>query len=124
MATSFFGNHVITGELWIKPELEAGNKVFSYVAIRSDEEFREGYKGKHKNIKTQEHMPGNAVGQAQQNVEVKPINVPSLSLSVKLLNQYDMNTRNKRHRSLSLSLSVKLLNQYDVNTRSKRHRFI
>ena len=61
------------------------------------------------NIKTQEHMPGNAVGQAQQNVEVKPINVPSLSLSlslsVKLLNQYDMNTRNKRHRSLSLSLS-------------------
>ena len=39
-------------ELWIKPELEAGNKVFSYVAIRSDEEFREGYKGKHKNMKT------------------------------------------------------------------------
>lgn len=39
-------------ELWIKPELEAGKKVFSYVAIRSDEEFREGYKGKHKNMKT------------------------------------------------------------------------
>ena len=39
-------------ELWIKPVLKAGNKVFSYVAIRSDEEFREGYKGKHKNMKT------------------------------------------------------------------------
>ena len=39
-------------ELWIKPELEEGNKVFSYVAIRSDEEFREGYKGKHPNMKT------------------------------------------------------------------------
>jgi len=39
-------------ELWLKPELEAGNKIFSYVAIRSDEEFREGYKGKHENMKT------------------------------------------------------------------------
>lgn len=39
-------------EEWIKPELEAGNKVFSYVAIRSDEEYREGYKGNHVNMKT------------------------------------------------------------------------
>lgn len=39
-------------ELWIKPELEAGRKIFSYVAIRSDEEFREGYKGNHQNMKT------------------------------------------------------------------------
>ena len=39
-------------EDWIKPELEAGKKVFSYVAIRSDEEFREGYKGNHPNMKT------------------------------------------------------------------------
>lgn len=39
-------------ELWIRPELEAGKKVFSYVAIRSDEEFREGYKGNHQNMKT------------------------------------------------------------------------
>lgn len=39
-------------ELWIRPMLEAGNKVFSYVAIRSDEEFREGYKGTHQNMKT------------------------------------------------------------------------
>ncbi len=39
-------------ELWLEPELKAGNKIFSYVAIRSDEEFREGYKGKHPNMKT------------------------------------------------------------------------
>jgi 3'-phosphoadenosine 5'-phosphosulfate sulfotransferase (PAPS reductase)/FAD synthetase len=39
-------------EEWIKPELEKGNKVFSYVAIRSDEEFREGYKGNNANMKT------------------------------------------------------------------------
>lgn len=39
-------------EEWIKPELEAGKKVFSYVAIRSDEEYREGYKGNHVNMKT------------------------------------------------------------------------
>lgn len=39
-------------EQWIKPDLEAGMSVYSYVAIRSDEEFREGYKGRHKNMKT------------------------------------------------------------------------
>ena len=39
-------------ELWLKPKLKAGYKVFSYVAIRSDEEFREGYKGKHPNMHT------------------------------------------------------------------------
>jgi len=39
-------------EQWIKPELENGKIVYSYVAIRSDEEFREGYKGRHKNMKT------------------------------------------------------------------------
>ncbi|MEM9400664.1 MAG: phosphoadenosine phosphosulfate reductase family protein [Verrucomicrobiota bacterium] len=39
-------------EQWIKPELDAGNKIFSYVAIRSDEEFRQGYKGNHPNMKT------------------------------------------------------------------------
>src|SRR5690606_13425954 len=39
-------------ELWIKPKLEAGEKIFNYVAIRSDEEFREGYKGNHENMKT------------------------------------------------------------------------
>lgn len=39
-------------ELWIKPELEAGKIIRSYVAIRSDEEFREGYRGNHPNMRT------------------------------------------------------------------------
>jgi len=39
-------------EQWIKPELEAGNSILSYVAIRSDEEYREGYRGNHPNMKT------------------------------------------------------------------------
>ncbi len=39
-------------ELWIKPHLANGTIIKSYVAIRSDEEFREGYKGKHPNMHT------------------------------------------------------------------------
>lgn len=39
-------------EEWLKPKLAAGATIFSYVAIRSDEEFREGYKGKHPRMKT------------------------------------------------------------------------
>lgn len=37
-------------EQWIKPKLESGMKIFSYVAIRSDEEYREGYTSKHENL--------------------------------------------------------------------------
>ncbi|MBG6162806.1 3'-phosphoadenosine 5'-phosphosulfate sulfotransferase (PAPS reductase)/FAD synthetase [Labrenzia sp. EL_195] len=37
-------------EVWIKPILAEGTKVYSYVAIRSDEEYREGYTSKHKNL--------------------------------------------------------------------------
>lgn len=37
-------------EMWIKPMLAEGTKVFSYVAIRSDEEYREGYTSKHENL--------------------------------------------------------------------------
>ena len=37
-------------EQWIRPALEEGTKVFSYVAIRSDEEYREGYSSKHGNL--------------------------------------------------------------------------
>ena len=37
-------------EQWIRPALEEGTKVFSYVAIRSDEEYREGYLSKHRNL--------------------------------------------------------------------------
>ncbi|WP_213780754.1 phosphoadenosine phosphosulfate reductase family protein [Caballeronia sp. dw_276] len=34
-------------EQWVKPMLAAGDTVISYVAIRSDEEYREGYSSKH-----------------------------------------------------------------------------
>lgn len=37
-------------EMWIKPMLAEGTKVYSYVAIRSDEEYREGYTSKHTNL--------------------------------------------------------------------------
>ena len=40
-------------ELWIRPILEEGTKVFSYVAIRSDEEYREGYSSKHGSLVVQ-----------------------------------------------------------------------
>ena len=38
-------------EQWIRPMLAAGDKVTSYVAIRADEEYREGYTSKHENLK-------------------------------------------------------------------------
>lgn len=34
-------------EQWVHPMLKAGQTVYSYVAIRSDEEYREGYSSKH-----------------------------------------------------------------------------
>lgn len=37
-------------EQWIKPMLEEGSRVYSYVAIRSDEEYREGYASKDSNL--------------------------------------------------------------------------
>jgi 3'-phosphoadenosine 5'-phosphosulfate sulfotransferase (PAPS reductase)/FAD synthetase len=37
-------------EDWIRPMLESGIRVTSYVAIRSDEEFREGYSAKRENL--------------------------------------------------------------------------
>ena len=37
-------------ESWIRPMLDSGTKVTSYVAIRSDEEFREGYSTKRDNL--------------------------------------------------------------------------
>jgi 3'-phosphoadenosine 5'-phosphosulfate sulfotransferase (PAPS reductase)/FAD synthetase len=37
-------------EQWVQPMLEEGMKVYSYVAIRSDEEYREGYTSKHENL--------------------------------------------------------------------------
>ena len=37
-------------EEWVKPALKRGRTVYSYVAIRSDEEFREGYSPKQGNL--------------------------------------------------------------------------
>ena len=34
-------------EQWVQPWLEAGDTVYSYVAIRADEEYRQGYGSKH-----------------------------------------------------------------------------
>ena len=37
-------------ERWLRPMLEGGITVYSYVAIRSDEEYRAGYSSKHNNL--------------------------------------------------------------------------
>lgn len=37
-------------EQWIRPMLDEGQHVTSYVAIRADEEYREGYTSKHENL--------------------------------------------------------------------------
>jgi len=37
-------------EQWVKPMLASGLKVYSYVAIRADEEFRNAYNSKHDNL--------------------------------------------------------------------------
>lgn len=37
-------------EQWIRPMLNNGATVYSYVAIRADEEYREGYASKHTNL--------------------------------------------------------------------------
>ena len=37
-------------EEWVRPVLDAGDKVTSYVAIRADEDYREGYSSTHANL--------------------------------------------------------------------------
>lgn len=37
-------------EKWLQPSLDAGTKVVSYVAIRADEDYREGYIATHPNL--------------------------------------------------------------------------
>ena len=37
-------------EQWVRPMLDDGAVVYSYVAIRADEEYREGYASKHQNL--------------------------------------------------------------------------
>ena len=41
---------VYSFEQWVRPMLEEGDVVYSYVAIRADEEYREGYASKHQNL--------------------------------------------------------------------------
>ena len=38
-------------EIWVRPMLEEGMTVYSYVAIRGDEEYREGYSSRYENLK-------------------------------------------------------------------------
>lgn len=38
-------------EQWVRPMLANGEKVYSYVAIRADEDYREGYSSSNKNLK-------------------------------------------------------------------------
>lgn len=38
-------------EQWVNPMLKAGDKVISYVAIRADEDYREGYSSKQDNLR-------------------------------------------------------------------------
>jgi 3'-phosphoadenosine 5'-phosphosulfate sulfotransferase (PAPS reductase)/FAD synthetase len=42
-------------EQWVRPSLEAGVRVSSYVAIRADEDYREGYTSTHPNMTV--HLP-------------------------------------------------------------------
>lgn len=51
-------------EQWIKPFLDEGTLVHSYVAIRADEEYREGYNAKQKNLKVQLPFKENAIDKA------------------------------------------------------------
>ncbi len=37
-------------EAWIRPSLDSGAKIYSYVAIRADEDYREGYSSKFENL--------------------------------------------------------------------------
>ena len=38
-------------EQWLRPMLDGGTQIYSYVAIRADEEYREGYSSKNDNLK-------------------------------------------------------------------------
>jgi len=51
-------------EDWIRPSLESGTKVVSYVAIRGDEEYREGYTAKHENLEVRLPFRTDAIDKA------------------------------------------------------------
>ena len=41
---------ILPFEQWLRPALEAGERIVSYVAIRADESYREGYSSTHPNL--------------------------------------------------------------------------
>ncbi|MGO8104741.1 phosphoadenosine phosphosulfate reductase family protein [Rhizobium leguminosarum] len=47
-------------EQWIRPDLEAGTVIHSYVAIRADEPSRDGYQATHPNMRV--HLPLRSAG--------------------------------------------------------------
>lgn len=51
-------------EKWVRPMLEAGTKVYSYVAIRADEQYREGYSSTHQDLKVRLPFKGAGVDKA------------------------------------------------------------
>ena len=53
-------------EHWVRPMLQAGATVYSYVAIRSDEEYREGYSSKHDRLMVK--LPFKEAGLDKQSV--------------------------------------------------------
>lgn len=53
-------------ELWVRAYLDAGDEVMSYVAIRSDEEYREGYKSNQDALKIR--LPFREAGVAKPGV--------------------------------------------------------
>ena len=50
-------------EQWLRPALARANKVTSYVAIRADEDYREGYTSTHANLKVR--LPFREIGHRQ-----------------------------------------------------------
>lgn len=53
-------------ETWLRPDLDRGVTIHSYVAIRSDEPAREGYQATHGNMRV--HLPLRAAGVDKQGV--------------------------------------------------------
>lgn len=64
-------------EKWVGKFLEDGYTVYSYVAIRSDEEYREGYQSRHENLKIK--MPFKENGIDKQGV-INILNYSGLGL--------------------------------------------
>lgn len=66
-------------EQWVKPMLAAGTKVYSYVAIRADEEFRNAYNSKHENLVIKLPFKEDGVDKAgvHELLEISDLGLPS-----------------------------------------------